>query len=391
MRAIEANNRNDGAGRLGEGDEVLLVRSEGSIKTPGRPARDRGRTQRRHPGARWATSRRCGSGSTTRYGVVTQDGRGEAVQGLVLGLAGANAQQGGGRACRRSSRSSSRRCPRASTLKVFYNRAALVNKAVGTVLEALLEATVLVLVLLGAFLGNLRAALTVALVLPLAALTTFILMRIDGMSANLMSLGGLAIALGMLVDAAVVVVENIVQHLGHDKAAGKLPRLHIVFRAVREVAVPVTAGILIIIVVFLPLLTLQGLEGKFFVPVALTIVFALASSLLLSLTVIPVLASFLLQEGRRTKTRGCRASCCAATSRCWPGRCGISARWSSRAGVMLAVAVGVYTAGRQDLHADDGRGRHHRRHREAAVGQPGGDRRARPEDPSGADDARCRR
>jgi cobalt-zinc-cadmium resistance protein CzcA len=88
------------------------------------------------------------------------------------------------------------------------------------------------------------------------------------MSANLMSLGGLAIALGMLVDAAVVVVENVVQHLGHDKASEKLPRLHVVFRAVREVAAPVAAGMLIIIVVFLPLLTLQGLEGKFFVPVA---------------------------------------------------------------------------------------------------------------------------
>jgi cobalt-zinc-cadmium resistance protein CzcA len=154
----------------------------------------------------------------------------------------------------------------------------------------------LVIVLLGLFLGNIRAALTVALVLPLAALITFILMRGFGMSANLMSLGGLAIAIGMLVDAAVVVVENIVQRLATDPTAGKLPRLHTIYRAVREVAVPVTSGILIIITVFLPLLTLQDLEGKFFVPVALTIVFALAGSLLLSLTVIPVLASYLLRE-----------------------------------------------------------------------------------------------
>jgi cobalt-zinc-cadmium resistance protein CzcA len=116
------------------------------------------------------------------------------------------------------------------------------------------------------------------------------------MSANLMSLGGLAIALGMLVDAAVVVVENIVQHQAEDESKGKLPRLHIVFRAVREVAAPVAAGILIIVLVFLPLLTLQGLEGKFFVPVAMTIVFALASSLVLSLTIIPVLSSFLLTK-----------------------------------------------------------------------------------------------
>ena len=170
------------------------------------------------------------------------------------------------------------------------------TKAVGAVSSALLEATAIVIVLLGLFLGNVRAALTVAMVLPLSALITFILMRSFNLSANLMSLGGLAIAIGMLVDAAVVVVENVVQRLAHDPSAGKLPRLHTIYRAVREVAVPVTSGILIIITVFLPLLTLQGLEGKFFAPVALAIVFALAGSLLLSLTVIPVLASYLLRD-----------------------------------------------------------------------------------------------
>ena len=293
-RAIEANNRNDGAGRLGEGDEVLLVRSEGNIQTQ----EDlRAVVVGRNAGipVRLGDIAQVRTGSTTRYGVVTQDGRDEAVQGLVLGLAGANARDvvDGVTAKLEELQPT---LPKGVAIKVFYNRAALVNKAVGTVSRALLEATIIVLVLLGAFLGNLRAALTVALVLPLAALSTFILMRLTGMSANLMSLGGLAIALGMLVDAAVVVVENIVQHLGHDKAAGKLPRLHIIFRAVREVAVPVTAGIGIIVVVFLPLMTLQGLEGKFFVPVALTIAFALASSLLLSLTIIPVLASFLLRK-----------------------------------------------------------------------------------------------
>ncbi|HQQ64334.1 MAG TPA: CusA/CzcA family heavy metal efflux RND transporter, partial [Pseudomonadales bacterium] len=186
--------------------------------------------------------------------------------------------------------------PAGTELKVFYNRASLVNKAVGTVEEALAEAIVLVLILLGVFLGNLRAAITVALVLPLSALATFILMHQVGMSANLMSLGGLAIAIGMLVDAAVVVVENVVQQLSHDSTEGKLPRLHVIYRAVREVAAPVTTGIIIIITVFLPLLTLQGLEGKFFVPVAMTIVFALASSLLLSLTVIPVVSSYLIKS-----------------------------------------------------------------------------------------------
>ncbi len=292
--AIEANNRNDGAGRLGEGDEVLLVRTEGSIKTQDDlraivVKNDKGMA------VRLGDVAQVREGSVTRYGVVTKDGRGEAVEGLVLGLAGANAQKVV-EGVRRKLEDIKATLPKGVEIKVFYNRATLVEKAVGTVSKALLEATVLVLVLLGAFLGNLRAAVTVAMVLPLSALATFILMRTTGMSANLMSLGGLAIALGMLVDAAVVVVENVVQHLSHDKASEKLPRLHVVFRAVREVAAPVAAGMLIIIVVFLPLLTLQGLEGKFFVPVALTIVFALISSLVLSLTVIPVLASYLLKK-----------------------------------------------------------------------------------------------
>lgn len=293
-QAIEANNRNDGAGRLGEGGEVLLVRTEGSIKTQD-DVRAIVLKNGKGVSVRLGDVAQVRDGSVTRYGVVTQDGKAEAVQGLVLGLAGANARMVVDGVTKKLE-DLKPTLPKGVELKVFYNRAELVNKAVGTVSTALLEATVLVLVLLGAFLGNLRAAIVVALVLPLSALATFLLMRYAGMSANLMSLGGLAIALGMLVDAAVVVVENIVQHMGHDKNSSKLPKLHVIFRAVREVAAPVAAGILIIVLVFLPLLTLQDLEGKFFVPVAMTIVFALGSSLLLSLTIIPVLSSFLLKK-----------------------------------------------------------------------------------------------
>ena len=292
--AISANNRNDGAGRLGEGDEVLLVRSEGSV-TSLDDLRAVVVTMKEGAPVRVGNLAEVRIGTVTRYGVVTQSGRGEAVEGLVLGLAGANAQRVV-EGVRRKLAELQPTLPPAVRIDTFYDRASLVTKAVGAVSKALLEATVLVIVLLVLFLGNIRAALTVALVLPLAALITFILMHAFGMSANLMSLGGLAIALGMLVDAAVVVVENIVQRLVTDPTAGKLPRLHTIYRAVREVAVPVTSGILIIITVFLPLLTLQGLEGKFFVPVALTIVFALGGSLVLSLTVIPVLASYLLRE-----------------------------------------------------------------------------------------------
>ncbi|PZQ76980.1 MAG: CusA/CzcA family heavy metal efflux RND transporter [Variovorax paradoxus] len=293
--AIEANNKNDGAGRLGEGDEVLLVRSEGNIRDAD-DLRAVVVSQKNGNVTRLGDVAQVRDGSVTRYGVVTKDGKGEAVEGLILGLAGANAQQvvDGVKLKLEDLKPT---LPEGVTISVFYDRAELVKKAVGTVSKALIEATVIVLILLGAFLGNLRAAVAVAVILPLSALGTFILMRTAGMSANLMSLGGLAIALGMLVDAAVVVVENIEQHLANDKAKGKLPRLHIVLRSVREVSVPVSAGILIIITVFLPLLTLQGLEGKYFVPVALTIVFALVSSLVLSLTVIPVISSFLLKRG----------------------------------------------------------------------------------------------
>ena len=292
--AVEANNRNDGAGRLREGDEVLLVRTEGSISS----LEDlRGIVVAMKSGSpvRLGNLADVSIGTVTRNGVVTQNGRAEAVQGLVLGLAGSNAKNvvlG----VRQKLEELQHSLPAGVVIKTFYDRSSLVTKAVNAVTSALVEATVLVIILLGLFLGNIRAALTVALVLPLAALITFILMSTFGMSANLMSLGGLAIAIGMLVDAAIVVVENIVQRLANDPTASKLPRLHIIYRAVREVAVPVTAGILIIITVFLPLLTLQGLEGKYFVPVALTIVFALAGSLALSLTVIPVLASYLLRE-----------------------------------------------------------------------------------------------
>ncbi|MFN3884751.1 MAG: efflux RND transporter permease subunit, partial [Rhodocyclaceae bacterium] len=220
-------------------------------------------------------------------------GKEEAVEGLVLGLRGANARTVV-ESVRAKLAEIQPMLPPGVTTKIFYDRGALVDRAIGTVSKALSEAIVLVLVLLMAFLGNLRAAIAVACVLPLAALITFILMHAFGMSANLMSLGGLAIAIGMLVDAAVVVVENIEARLAN-AADARLPFLHRIYRAVREVTVPVVSGILIIVIVFLPLLTLQGLEGRLFIPVALTIVFALSGSLLLSLTVIPVMTSFLLK------------------------------------------------------------------------------------------------
>ncbi len=292
--ALTQNNSNDGAGRLDDGEEALLVRSEGRFVT----LEDVANTVIRSDGGaplRIMDVAEVKIGELTRYGAVTSNGKGEAVEGLVLGLRGANAQMLV-RGVKDKLAEIGPTLPQGVSVNVFYDRGSLVERAVNTVSKALIEAIVLVLILLVLFLGNLRAALTVALVLPLAALITFILMRQFGISANLMSLGGLAIAIGMLVDAAVVVVENIVSHLADSKRAESLPRLHLIYRAVREVSVPMSSGIMIIIIVFLPLLTLQGLEGKLFSPVALTIVFALGGSLLLSLTVIPVLASFLLKK-----------------------------------------------------------------------------------------------
>jgi len=290
--ALETNNRNDGAGRLNDGDEALLVRAEGSIKNL-QDVRDIVISSPGGNPIRVGDVALVRTGSLTRYGVVTKDGQGEAVEGLVLGLRGANAQKvvDGVRAKLAELKPI---LPKGVSTRVFYDRGSLVNRAIGTVSKALTEAIVLVVILLVLFLGNLRAALVVAVTLPLAVLITFILMQQFGMSANLMSLGGLAIAIGMLVDAAVVVVENIISHLAEKRQ--HLSHLHVIYRAVKEVITPVSAGVAIIIIVFLPLLTLQGLEGKLFIPVALTIVFALAASLLLSLSIIPVLSSFLLKS-----------------------------------------------------------------------------------------------
>ncbi len=294
QQAIQSNNRNDGAGRMTDGEEALIVRAEGRIKNIN-DVKNIVVDNKNGTPITVADVAEVNIGAITRYGAVSKNGEGESVTGLVLSLRGANARQTI-KGIEAKFEELKKAFPKGVEAKVFYNRGDLVDKAVETVLHALLEAIVLVIVLLILFLGNLRAALVVALALPLAALFTFILMNQMGMSANLMSLGGLAIAIGMLVDAAVVVVENLITHLAETQTAKRLPRLHIIYRATTEVAASVTAGILIIIIVFLPLLTLQGLEGKLFTPVALTIVFALSGSLILSLTVIPVIASYLLKE-----------------------------------------------------------------------------------------------
>ncbi|WP_316177825.1 CusA/CzcA family heavy metal efflux RND transporter [Bradyrhizobium sp. SZCCHNRI1009] len=291
-KAIEANSRNDGAGRVNQGEDSALVRIEGSIRGIDDIRAIIVDTRDGIP-IRVSDVARVKIGALTRYGAVTKDGKGETVEGLVLGLRGANAGQLV-RDVRARLDELKPSLPSSVTINVFYDRSRLVNRAVGTVVRALGEATVLVVVLLLLFLGNWRASLVIALSLPLAIVMALIVMRAVGMSANLMSLGGLAIAIGMLIDALVVVVENIVGNLAKHDHASTTPLIHIVYRSVCEVLQPVASGVLIIIIVFVPLLTLQGLEGKLFIPVALAIIFALAASLLLALTVLPVATSFVL-------------------------------------------------------------------------------------------------
>ncbi len=291
--ALEANNRNAGGDRINRNNEVLLVRTVGQLRSmediAGITVASRGGIP-----VHVRDVAKVGINSLTRYGAVTADGQGEVVTGLVLLREGANSRttvEGAKQALEALKPA----LPKGIEIIPFYDRTDLVNESVWTVQKALGEAVVLVLIVLLVMLGNLRSALTVAIILPLSVMFTFVMMRIFGVGANLMSLGGLAIAIGILVDAAVVVVENIHTRLSH--APKGVGRLHLVYRAVIEVATPVISGILIIIVVFLPLFSLTGLEGKMFGPLAVTISFALIGSLILSLTVIPVVASLLMRGG----------------------------------------------------------------------------------------------
>ena len=296
--ALENNNRNAGGDRINRNNEVLLVRTAGQLRGL-QDIRDITVASRNGIPVHIGDVAEVRINSLTRYGAVTADGTGEVVTGLALLRHGANSRSTVDGVKKELERLKSA-LPEGVHIVPFYDRTELIEAAVWTVQKALGEAVILVLLVLIIMLGNLRAALTVALILPLSVLFTFIMMRLFDVSANLMSLGGLAIAIGILVDAAVVVVENVHTHL--NRAPKGVNRLHLVYRATLEVATPVISGVLIIVVVFLPLFSLSGLEGKMFTPLAVTISFALIGSLILSFTVIPVLASLLMRghegEGR---------------------------------------------------------------------------------------------
>ncbi len=297
--ALQNNNRNAGGDRISRNNEVLLVRTNGQLQGP-EDIKSITVASRNGIPVHIKDVAEVRINSMTRYGAVTADGAGEVVTGLVLLRKGANSRSTieGVKAEIEALKPS---LPAGISIIPFYDRTELVGAAVGTVQMVLGQAIILVLLILVIMLGNLRAALTVALILPLSVLFTFIMMYMFGVTANLMSLGGLAVAIGILVDAGVVVVENI--HSRLSRAPKGVSKLHLVYRATLEVATPVIAGVLIIIVVFLPLFSLTGLEGKMFTPLAITISFALIGSLVLALTAIPVLASLLMKGGSSREGR----------------------------------------------------------------------------------------
>lgn len=294
---LEANLKNDGAGRVSRDGESFLVKVQtGSTNIE---------EIKSIPIITKFGFVRVGNfcdvieSHMTRLGLVTIDGKGETTQGLVLSLKGANSRDAI-KEIKIKMEELKAELPESIDLRIFYDRSQLTQKAVNNVIKTLAEAVVLIVILLFLFLGDVRAAVAVSVILPLAIAVAFVMMSYYGISANLMSLGGLAIAVGILVDSAVVTVENAFEKLSLAKNS---PKLHTIYRACKEISVSVFSGILIIIIFFVPILTLEGLEGKFFVPLAQTIVFALLGSLILSMTVIPVISSFVLKASQHHETK----------------------------------------------------------------------------------------
>ena len=295
FEAVEKNNANAGGNFIEHNSEQYIVRGLGLVKS----SEDlQNIIIASHDGTPIYVKNVADVtiGPEIRQGAVTKDGKGEVVAGITLMLKGASGREVVTNV-KEKVQEIQKALPPGVTIKPFYDRTELVKRAIETVTKALKEGAIFIFLVLLLFLGNIRSALIVGAVLPLSVLFTFIMMGRFNLSANLMSLGGLAIGIGMLVDGAVVMVENVYRHLEENpEAKGNI--IHTVLEAAKEVGRPIVFGISIIIVVFLPLFTLQGIEGKMFSPMAFTVSFALLGSLIFSLTVIPILCTFLLGEGR---------------------------------------------------------------------------------------------
>ena len=291
VEAIEQNNRNVGGQFIVRGREEYLVRGLGLIENTAQLANVKvkeaeGVVVRLHDVAAVEI------GPEIRRGVVLKDGEGEVVTGIVLKLYGENTSKVIDDLYEKVE-SLQQSLPRGVSLTPYYEQAHLVSEATGTVKDALIQGAILIILVLLLFLGDIRSALVVTLSLPMSMLVAFLMMKQTGLSANLMSLGGLAIAIGMMVDGAVVMVENIWRHLAHNPEKKCLK--DVILFAAEEVARPIAFAIMIIIIVFLPLFILEGVEGKMFSPMAFTITFGLIGSLLFTFTLIPFLASLLFK------------------------------------------------------------------------------------------------
>ncbi|MEO8129184.1 MAG: CusA/CzcA family heavy metal efflux RND transporter [Bryobacteraceae bacterium] len=297
--ALGRNNANSSGGILPHGPEILLVRGVGLVKD----LDDIRVVVLKEVGSTPVYLRDVADvriGEEVRYGAMIKGGHTEAVGGIVMMIASGNAKQIVENVKARVEEINSKNMlPDGLRIVPYYDRSQLVDAALHTVSEVLIEGIVLVVIILFLFLGDLRSSVIVIATLVLTPALTFLTMNYFGMSANLMSLGGLAIAIGLMVDGSVVVVENVYSKLSHDPSA---ERHRAVLEAVLEVGTPVIFGISVIILVFLPLMTLQGMEGKMFAPLAYTIAIALAISLVLALTLSPVLCGYLLKAGSEHDT-----------------------------------------------------------------------------------------
>ncbi len=236
-------------------------------------------------------------GGEVRQGALVKGGYTESAGGIVMMLRGGNAKEIVSRIQEKVADINARNLlPGGLQIEPFYDRSDLVDAALWTVTKVLIEGIILVVIVLLIFLGDVRSSLIVVATLIIAPLITFMIMNHQGISANLMSLGGLAIAIGLMVDSTVVVVENVYHRLGHSGNMLK-EKLQVILNGVVEIGVPLIFGISVIILVFLPLMTLEGMEGKTFSPLAYTIAIALAVSLIVSLTLSPVLCAYVLKGG----------------------------------------------------------------------------------------------
>ena len=291
MEALTGNNRQVGGQFLNIGQEQYLVRGLGLVANTKEIGNIVLATREGTP-IYVRDVAEVKEGPSLRSGAVIKDGK-EVVMGQALQRIGENAKNVV-EAVKKKLTVVQEALPKGVTINPIYDRTDLVEKAVKTAESALVEGSILVAIILFLFLGEFRSALVVIVALPLAMLISFIFMQQWGLSANLMSLAGLAVGIGMMIDGAVVMVENAYRLLSH-QAGKSVNKTFIVLEAAKEVINPVAFAILIIIVVFLPLFSLTGLEGKMFKPMALTITFAMVGSLVLTMTLVPVLSALILK------------------------------------------------------------------------------------------------